>query len=250
MVDDVSHRWVASTLLATGVVAWLAAAPIAVADPVEPEAGSESARAVIDDLRGQGYNVEINWVSGVSSIPLSLCARGNFDQLTAVIVEQCEQHRHRFQRRAVGLEIRADIHAPRQPGCAVLIGRTGQMRTTGDRSHLRGLRYRAHRPSPRTTAPVAPRTHTGEHVDDVANRLAGIGDDHPAALPGQCRRQVVDPEARQPVWMLHNDHPGIGVRQHPRPAWGRVPFSPDPTSHTTCPTATPRSVAHPVSRAT
>jgi hypothetical protein len=76
MIDDVSctPRWVASTLLATGAAAWLAAAPIAVADPVDPEAGSESARAVIDDLRGQGYNVEINWVSGVSSIPLSSCA--------------------------------------------------------------------------------------------------------------------------------------------------------------------------------
>jgi hypothetical protein len=72
----VSHtsRWVASTLLASGVAAWLAAAPGARADPVEPEAGTESARAVIDDLRGQGYNVQINWVSGVSSVPLSLCA--------------------------------------------------------------------------------------------------------------------------------------------------------------------------------
>ena len=76
MIDDVSHtaRWFASTLLATGAAAWLAAAPIAVADPVEPEAGSESARAVIDELRDQGYNVEINWVSGVSSMPLSRCA--------------------------------------------------------------------------------------------------------------------------------------------------------------------------------
>ena len=59
--------------LAIVAAASLAAAPVAVADPVDPEPGSESARATIDDLRNQGYNVEINWVSGVSSIPLSLC---------------------------------------------------------------------------------------------------------------------------------------------------------------------------------
>jgi hypothetical protein len=77
----VSHtaRWVAATLLATGAAAWLVAAPIAVAAPVEPEAGTESARAVIDDLRGQGFNVEINWVSGVSSVPLSSCAVTGID---------------------------------------------------------------------------------------------------------------------------------------------------------------------------
>ena len=51
--------WVASTSLAIVAAAWLAAAPVAVADPVDPQAGSESARATIDDLRSQGYNVEI-----------------------------------------------------------------------------------------------------------------------------------------------------------------------------------------------
>jgi len=74
MIDGMwrSPRWVA--LPAMVVTAGLTAAPVAVADPVEPEAGSASARAVIDDLRGQGYDVQINWVSGVSSVPLSLCA--------------------------------------------------------------------------------------------------------------------------------------------------------------------------------
>ena len=71
---SLSPRWVASTSLVIVAAAWLAAAPIAGADPVEPQAGNESARDVIDDLRGQGYNVEINWVSGVSSVPLSLCS--------------------------------------------------------------------------------------------------------------------------------------------------------------------------------
>jgi hypothetical protein len=50
-------------------VAAIASVPVAAADP-----GGESARAVIDDLTEQGYNVEINWVSGVSSVPLSQCS--------------------------------------------------------------------------------------------------------------------------------------------------------------------------------
>ena len=67
-------KWVAPALLAVGAAASIAVAPVAVAEPVDPVAGSESARAVIDELRDQGYNVEINWVSGVSSMPLSRCA--------------------------------------------------------------------------------------------------------------------------------------------------------------------------------
>jgi hypothetical protein len=65
-------RWFALTLLVAVVSVGIA--PVAAADPVSPTAGSESARAVIDDLTGQGYNVEINWVSGVSSVPLAQCA--------------------------------------------------------------------------------------------------------------------------------------------------------------------------------
>ncbi len=61
------RKWFAPMLLAA--VAAIGSAPVAAADP-----GSESARAVIDDLTEQGYNVEINWVSGVSSVPLSQCS--------------------------------------------------------------------------------------------------------------------------------------------------------------------------------
>ena len=43
----------------------LAIAPVATADPVWPVAGAESAGATIDDLEAQGYDVRINWVSGV-----------------------------------------------------------------------------------------------------------------------------------------------------------------------------------------
>ena len=48
----------------------LAHGPVAAAGPV---AGAESAGATIDDLEAQGYDVQINWVSGVSSVPLSWC---------------------------------------------------------------------------------------------------------------------------------------------------------------------------------
>jgi hypothetical protein len=62
------------TMLAAGVAAAsLASAPIAAAEPVWPVAGAESAGATIDDLQAQGYDVQINWVSGLSSVPLSRC---------------------------------------------------------------------------------------------------------------------------------------------------------------------------------
>jgi hypothetical protein len=56
-----------------GVAASLAIAPVATAEPVWPVAGAESAGATIDDLEAQGYDVQINWVSGLSSVPLSWC---------------------------------------------------------------------------------------------------------------------------------------------------------------------------------
>lgn len=39
----------------------------------DPRAGAQSAADTISDLTAQGYNVQINWVSGVSSEPLSRC---------------------------------------------------------------------------------------------------------------------------------------------------------------------------------
>lgn len=62
-------------MLAAGLLAAasLACAPVVTADPVWPVAGAESAAATIDDLQAQGYDVQINWVSGVSSVPLSRC---------------------------------------------------------------------------------------------------------------------------------------------------------------------------------
>ena len=63
-------------LLAPGLLAAalsLAHVPVAAAEPVWPVAGAESAGATIDDLETQGYDVQINWGSGVSSVPLSRC---------------------------------------------------------------------------------------------------------------------------------------------------------------------------------
>jgi hypothetical protein len=56
-----------------GAAVSLGNAPVATAEPVWPVAGAESASATIDDLEAQGYDVRINWVSGVSSVPLSWC---------------------------------------------------------------------------------------------------------------------------------------------------------------------------------
>jgi hypothetical protein len=64
-------RMIAAGLLAAPVS--VAFAPLAAAEPVWPVAGAESASATIDDLQAQGYDVQINWVSGVSSVPLSWC---------------------------------------------------------------------------------------------------------------------------------------------------------------------------------
>ena len=68
---SINSGMLAAGLLATAVP--LAYAPVARAEPVWPVAGAESASATIDDLQAQGYDVQLNWVSGVSSVPLSRC---------------------------------------------------------------------------------------------------------------------------------------------------------------------------------
>jgi hypothetical protein len=47
----------------------VAVAPVAVADPVS----YGSASSVIDDLKSQGYIIQINWVSGYNTEPLDVC---------------------------------------------------------------------------------------------------------------------------------------------------------------------------------
>jgi hypothetical protein len=59
-------RHFAPLLIAAAAVA---VAPVAVADPVS----HGSASSVIDDLKSQGYLVQINWVSGYNTEPLDVC---------------------------------------------------------------------------------------------------------------------------------------------------------------------------------
>jgi hypothetical protein len=84
-------------MLAAG--ATVAAAPTVCAEPNL----DQSAAAVIQQLTDEGYNVEINWVSGVSSRPLSECAvlgvhnpnlaGGPVDEFTTVYVDvSCPNH--------------------------------------------------------------------------------------------------------------------------------------------------------------
>ncbi|AFM19570.1 hypothetical protein Mycch_4877 [Mycolicibacterium chubuense NBB4] len=60
-----------------GVAAWLlaVAATVALSPPciAEPAPPAGSAASVIDELKSQGYDVQINWVSGVSNRPLEEC---------------------------------------------------------------------------------------------------------------------------------------------------------------------------------
>jgi hypothetical protein len=64
-------RSFAPWLAAAAGAAAIAVAPLAAADP---GAGGESASATIDDLTAEGYNVEINWVTGYDTEPLAECS--------------------------------------------------------------------------------------------------------------------------------------------------------------------------------
>jgi hypothetical protein len=62
------------TALAVATVALVSCVPVAAADPVWPSAGDQSADATVDDLKAQGYDVQINWVNGYSTRPLWECS--------------------------------------------------------------------------------------------------------------------------------------------------------------------------------
>ena len=50
--------------LVAGVALAIAAAPVAIGDPVFPTAGNESASATIGDLQAQGFSVTVNYLQG------------------------------------------------------------------------------------------------------------------------------------------------------------------------------------------
>jgi len=98
-VSRVSRRVAAATLACGFAASSLTAAPTAVADP----SINQSAAAVIQQLTDEGYDVQINWVSGVSSRALSECAvtgihnpnraGGPVDTFTTVYVDvSCPNH--------------------------------------------------------------------------------------------------------------------------------------------------------------
>jgi hypothetical protein len=78
------------------IVAAMALAPAAAAEPVP----HGSASAVIEDLKSQGYIVQINWVNGFNTEPLDVCQvdRVNIpgdsaaSQTTAYVDVSCPNH--------------------------------------------------------------------------------------------------------------------------------------------------------------
>ena len=59
-------------------------APLANADVSDlPSAGSESARATLDDIAAAGYTASINWVQGQPTVPLSQCSVTSIDTADA-----------------------------------------------------------------------------------------------------------------------------------------------------------------------
>lgn len=70
---SIKPGYFASALVATGSATAIAVAPIAAADPVWPVAGNQPADATIEELAAQGYDVQINWVSGYPTVPLFEC---------------------------------------------------------------------------------------------------------------------------------------------------------------------------------
>jgi hypothetical protein len=63
---------VAPLLVAVGGALTIAAPATA-----EPEDGGASAQSVIDDLKSEGYDVQINWLTGFDTEPLSVCIVSN-----------------------------------------------------------------------------------------------------------------------------------------------------------------------------
>lgn len=59
--------------LFVAAAASIAFAPVAVADPVWPVGGGEPADQTLEDLAAQGYDTQINWVTGYPTVPLSEC---------------------------------------------------------------------------------------------------------------------------------------------------------------------------------
>ena len=64
---------VASRCVGSLLAAVIGAMMFAPAAPAEPVDTGESAQSVIDNLKAEGYNVVINWLTGYDTVPLWAC---------------------------------------------------------------------------------------------------------------------------------------------------------------------------------
>ena len=82
-----------------------------------------------------------------------------------------------------------------------------------------GRGHRAQRPIACAAPPIQACPHRRQYLDHVVHQIIGglaVVDDHDPAAPGRQRGpQMLRPEPRQPIPMLHNNHRGRRVRQHP-----------------------------------
>lgn len=69
-----ASRCLAGLLVVVGGTVTLAAPAAA-----DPEDTGGSAQSVIDGLKAEGYNVEINWLTGYNTEPLSVCTVENIN---------------------------------------------------------------------------------------------------------------------------------------------------------------------------
>ena len=69
-----ASRWLAALSVALGGAVTVAAPAMA-----EPEDTGSSAQSVIDGLKAEGYNVNINWLTGYNTEPLSVCTVENIN---------------------------------------------------------------------------------------------------------------------------------------------------------------------------
>ena len=70
---SLKSRWLTLLFVPAGLAASIAAAPLAAADTPLPQPGSENAQDTISDLQSRGYDVQVNWVSGIPHVSLSQC---------------------------------------------------------------------------------------------------------------------------------------------------------------------------------
>ena len=70
---------VASRCVGSLLAAVIGAMMFTPAAPAEPVDTGESAQSVIDNLKAEGYNVVIKWLTGYGTVPLAVCTVESVD---------------------------------------------------------------------------------------------------------------------------------------------------------------------------